>query len=357
MTKLNVAIVGYGGMGSFHTHLMKENLNIEAYGTFDILETRQKVAKLDGYKVYESLEQILFDTEIDAVLVATPNDSHKEIAIKALEAGKHVICEKPVTMNTAEYSEIIKTAKKVNRVFMVHQNRRWDEDFLMIKKLYSERQVGEVFQIESRVQGANGIPGDWRHMKEFGGGMLLDWGVHLLDQILTLVDSPLVSVAADLSYVLGNDVDDGFMSHLTFENGVKALVEVGTTNFVKLPRWYLRGTDGSAVIHDWGDEAQLVKRSNVEGVEKPKPIQAGAGLTKTMAPPSELAIVNETFGETARMDESFYTNFFKVVTGQAEPIVKNEEVFHVMEVIEMIFEAAETKQVIHLEERTKAVSL
>lgn len=356
LTKLQVAIVGYGGMGSFHAKLIEENPFVKVNGIFDVLDTRQKVAQIDGYKVFESLEHILFDKEVDVVLVATPNDSHKDISIKALESGKHVICEKPVTLNTSEYSEILTAAEKANRVFMVHQNRRWDEDFLMIKKLYSDRKVGDVFQIESRVQGANGIPGDWRHMKEFGGGMLLDWGVHLLDQILDLVDSPLVSVAADLSYVLGNDVDDGFMSHLTFENGVKALVEVGTTNFVKLPRWYVRGTDGSAVIHDWGDNVQLVKRSNVEGIEKPKPIQAGAGLTKTMAPPSELAIISETFSEIETVEDSFYTNFTKVVTEQAEPIVKNEEVFRVMQVIEAIFEAAETKSIVSVDRHSKVVS-
>jgi len=357
LTKLQVAIVGYGGMGSFHAKLIEENPNVTVCGTFDILDTRQKVAQIDGYRVFESLEDILFDNEVDVVLVATPNDSHKDLSIKALQSGKHVICEKPVTLNTSEYSEVLEVAKKVNRVFMVHQNRRWDEDFLMIKKLYTDRKVGDVFQIESRVQGANGIPGDWRHMKEFGGGMLLDWGVHLLDQILNLVNSPLKSVAADLSYVLGNGVDDGFMSHLTFENGVKAIVEVGTTNFVKLPRWYVRGTDGSVVIHDWGEKAQIVKRSNVEDIEKPKPIQAGAGLTKTMAPPSELAIIKETFNETETMEDSFYTNFYKVVTEQAIPIVKNEEVFRVMKVIEAIFEAAETESIIHLDKYSKAVSI
>src|SRR5699024_2026922 len=124
------------------------------------------------------------------------NDSHKDIAIKALEAGKHVICEKPVTLNTNEYAEIIEVAEKTNRIFMVHQNRRWDEDYRIIKNLYDNRRIGEIVPIETRVDGAHGIPGAWRHLKENGGAMLLDWVVPILEPILDMIDSPLRSVSA-----------------------------------------------------------------------------------------------------------------------------------------------------------------
>ena len=350
LEKLKVVIVGYGGMGSFHAQLMRDNQEVEVHGIFDTSETRQQNAVENGLTVYGSLEQVLADAVVDVVLIATPNDIHKSIAIQALQAGKHVICEKPVTLNSSDFVEIMEIAKQSNRVFMVHQNRRWDSDYQMIKDLYETRKLGDVFQIESRVQGANGIPGDWRHLKEQGGGMLLDWGVHLLDQLLNLVDSPLVKIAADLSYVLGDEVDDGFISYLTFENGVRAIVEVGTTNYVKLPRWYVKGTTGTAVIHDWDLKGEIVKQSNVEFVVAPKPIKAGQGLTKTMAPPSEESVIRETFEKVEVDTDSFYTNFVKVVAGEAEPIVKNEEVYRVMKVIEAIFKAAESGNSIDLME-------
>jgi predicted dehydrogenase len=233
---------------------------------------------------------------------------------------------------------------------MVHQNRRWDSDFQMVKDLYENRKIGEIFHIESRVQGANGIPGDWRHLKAHGGGMLLDWGVHLLDQLLYMIDSPLAKVAADLSYILGDEVDDGFISYLTFENGVTALVEVGTTNYVKLPRWYVKGTKGSAIIEDWDLKGKIVKQSGLELVAAPKPIKAGQGLTKTMAPPSEEAIITENFEKVTTQIDSFYTNFAKVVRGESEPVVKNEEVYQLMKIIESIFKAAETGQIMDVRE-------
>lgn len=352
MKKLKVTIIGYGGMGSFHAKLIQANPEVEVHGIFDILESRQQAGEADGYSAYASLEEALNDACADTILIATPNDVHKEIAVQALEAGKHVICEKPVTLTSEELSEIMHTAEEQGRVFMVHQNRRWDSDFQMVKDLYEKRKIGEIFHIESRVQGANGIPGDWRHLKAHGGGMLLDWGVHLLDQLLYMIDSPLAKVAADLSYILGDEVDDGFISYLTFENGVTALVEVGTTNYIKLPRWYIKGTKGSAVIEDWDLKGTIVKQSGIELVAAPKPIKAGQGLTKTMAPSSEEAIIKEKFEKVATQMDPFYTNFAKVVRGESEPIVKNEEVLQLMKIIESIFEAAETGQVIDVREHS-----
>ena len=253
MKPLQFAIIGYGGMGSYHakTIMQKSSEVVAVKGVYDIKSERQDVAQADGFLAYESLPELLEDETTDAILIATPNDSHKELAIAALKAGKHVVCEKPVAMNTAELDEILAEAKKCERTFMVHQNRRWDPDFLMIRQMYQEKTLGDLFQIESRVQGANGIPGDWRHLQKHGGGMLLDWGVHLFDQLLFLIDSPLQTIQTDLSYILGDEVDDGFHSYLTFENGVKVIIEVGTTNYIPLPRWYVKGMEGTALISDW----------------------------------------------------------------------------------------------------------
>jgi predicted dehydrogenase len=113
----------------------------------------------------------------------------------------------------------------------VHQNRRWDDDFLIIKKLVEEQKLGHVFRIESRVHGSRGIPGDWRKEKVHGGGMVLDWGVHLLDQILYMYgDRKIETVYASLTNITNQEVDDGFTAILTFEGGTEVLVEVGTNN-------------------------------------------------------------------------------------------------------------------------------
>ena len=197
-------------LASGNTLIPAQNDKLPVTGAYDVLPERIEAAKEAGLETYESFEAVLADEKVEVVLIATPNDSHKDLAIAALRAGKHVVCEKPVAMNVQELDEILAVAKETGKTFMVHQNRRWDPDFLMVRETYQAKTIGDIFQIESRVQGANGIPGDWRHLKEHGGGMLLDWGVHLLDQLLWLVDSPIQSFNVDFSYVLGDPVDDGF---------------------------------------------------------------------------------------------------------------------------------------------------
>lgn len=339
MQKVNFAIVGYGGMGSYHARTLmpteSERLNIT--GVYDIDAARLEAAKAEGFETYESFEAILADEAVEGILIATPNDSHKELAITALRAGKHVLCEKPVAMNVEELDEILAVAKETGKTFMVHQNRRWDPDFLMVRNMYQQKPIGDIFQIESRVQGANGIPGDWRHLKEHGGGMLLDWGVHLLDQLLWLVESPIKSMNVDFSYVLGDPVDDGFFTYITFENGVRAIVEVGTSNYTKLPRWYVKGTEGTAKIDDWDLSGEMIRATNAEGVSAPTPIQAGVGLTKTMAPPSEEAMEKIAFPSSEADFIPFYQNVYEVIREGAEPIVKNEEVRVVLALIDDMF--------------------
>lgn len=343
----NIAIVGFGGMGSSHCQLIEPVSQISVIGVYDTVEYRMELGKEAGYKTYANLDAVLTDDLVDIVLIATPNDVHKEIAIQALQAGKHVICEKPVTITSKDFNDIVKVANEENRVFTVHQNRRWDEDFRTAKDIIDKKKFGELFHLESRVQGANGIPGDWRQLKDYGGGMLLDWGVHLLDQLLQITDSQIESVAANLSYILGTEVDDGFTSYITFKDGLTALIEVGTTNYVKLPRWYLKGTEGTAVIRDWDLSGEIITRNPDVAHIEPKPIKAGQGLTKTMAPPSEQSTLKFAIEKPDLEEQSFYENFVSVLEGKSEIAIKNDEVHRVLVLIETIFEAAETKSVIH----------
>jgi len=343
MKKIKFGTVGYGGMGSYHVEglIPAETERLEVIGTYDIDQERQAEAQEKGTTVYDSYEDLLADAEVEAVLIATPNDSHKKLAIQALKAGKHVVIEKPVTMNVAEFDEVLEVADEEGKVVMVHQNRRWDPDFLLVRDLFEDRALGDIFQIESRVHGANGIPGDWRHEKEHGGGMLLDWGIHLLDQILWLIDSPIADVKVDMSYILGDEVDDGFTIHLTFENGIRTIVEVGTTNFTSLPRWYVKGNKGTARIDNWDLSGEMVVATGTETEAKPSPIRAGVGLTKTMAPPVDGVTKKIPLPKPTKAQTSFYRNFYEVVREGADPIVQNDEVRAVMTLIDEIMEQVE----------------
>lgn len=344
-----LAMVGFGGMAGWHYDLIEKLENLSVAGVWDIKEERREYARSRKIHVYESKEALLADEQVDLVLVATPNDVHKSIAIEAMKAGKNVVSEKPVTLCSADLREMIEASEKYGRFLTVHQNRRWDEDFLTVKKLMEEGTLGEVFRLESRVHGSRGIPGDWRQEAEHGGGMVLDWGVHLLDQALMLFSgAALKTVYATLTNVTNQLVDDGFTADLGFANGIHMIVEVGTSNFISLPRWYVLGTDGTAMIGDWGEDMKIVRAcgTNEEDVV---PVRTAAGLTKTMAPRRKDSIFTELRPEEKSDICDFYRNVMAVLEGREESLIKLEEVARVMGVMEAIFESAKKRQVIYFE--------
>lgn len=345
---LGVIIVGFGGMGTYHSQMLKRVPGLTCIGTYDILPDRQQEAARQGFHAYPSLKAVLDDPAVDIVLIATPNHLHKDIAIRALRAGKHVICEKPVCLNSAELTSILKVARQTGRMFQVHQNRRWDEDYLIVKKLYDERAIGEIFHIESRVQGSRGIPGDWRRKADQGGGMMLDWGVHLLDRICCLIPGRITQVFCKLNFPTGEDVDEGFHVFLTFDHGKTVMVEVGTRNFMSLPLWYVSGTKGTAIIQDWTLSGKITRLETFEDMDA-KPIVAGAGLTKTMAPRGETTTIIEALPRVKADARDFYRNAKAVIEGKAEPVIKNTEVMRVMKLMEACFKSHQAGQVVRFE--------
>ncbi|MGN1346459.1 MAG: Gfo/Idh/MocA family protein, partial [Eubacteriales bacterium] len=192
MAYKKLGMIGFGGMaGGYHFETVKrEDIPFETVAVYDIDPARRADAVKKGVDAYDRLEDFLKrEGGYDLILVATPNNYHCEMACRAMEAGYNVMSEKPVAMSSVELQRMIDTSERCGRLFTVHQNRRWDSDFVMIKQALAEGCVGKPYMIESRIHSANGS-GDmynWRGMKDHGGGMLLDWGVHMLDQLLWLI--------------------------------------------------------------------------------------------------------------------------------------------------------------------------
>lgn len=347
--KIVYGLIGFGGMGKWHTEILENVPEIELAGIYDIKEEKRKLAEEAGFHTYETEEAMLADESIDVILVATPNDTHRPIALRAMEAGKNVIVEKPATLSLKELTELEDMAGKTGQFLTVHQNRRWDEDLLTVREILKDQTMGEIFRIESRVHGSRGIPGDWRKEKAHGGGMVLDWGVHLFDQIFRLTgERRLKTVYATLTNVTNQEVDDGFTAVLRFEGGLEVLVEVGTNNFISLPRWYVLGENGSAVVEDWDLSGKIVKAFSEE--EKAiVPVRTAAGLTKTMAPRREDTIRVEELPRVPGDIADFHRNVAAVLLRGEEPAVKLPEVKRVMRLMETVFESAEKNHVMDFE--------
>lgn len=377
MKKKRIAIVGCGGMGGGHAIAIGSGTGnavwgadsskdsdpniilqtrgdtdisqkLELAGVYDIAKERMDWAAKRGYACYESFEAILKDQTVDIVLIATPNHLHKDMAIRSMEAGKHVLCEKPVMMSSKELEEVMQISQKTGKVFYPRQNREWDRDFRIIKKIYDENLIGKCTRIETRVHGSRGIPGDWRGKKEFGGGMMMDWGVHLLDRILLMVKERVSAVYCKLSYITTAEVDDGFTMYLNFENGLTAVVEVGTCNFISLPLWYMTGDMGTVRIDDWMCNGKMVRLSSWEDKDA-KPILAGAGLTKTMAPRDGNSLGEMPLPDIEFDNNELYSNLVDTINGTAKQIVTQEHALRVLRLMEAAVESSRTGKVIEFE--------
>ena len=279
-----MGIFGFGGIAKFHCKLINTKIpQIMVKGAYDINPEKNADIEEYGLHIYPDAESLLADPEIDLILIATPNNFHKDYAIRAMRAGKHVLCEKPCMLSLEDLDEVLAVAKETGKLFTVHQNRRWDRDYLLIKRVLEEGTIGKPFFIESRVNGARGVPGDWRCAKEAGGGMMYDWGVHLIDQILQLFECPITELYCQMFNLKYAEVDDNFKLFLKFENETCVTIEIGTFHFISSPRWLVHCDGGSMRVADWGSGVDIVRELDTEMDWKESVIYTAAGPTRTMA--------------------------------------------------------------------------
>ena len=159
---IKMGIIGFGYMGHWHLKNAPKVDNVEVVAAYDIDPARVAEAREIGLVGFDTLDEFLKSDLFNLVLVATPNDKHCELVCAALNAGKNVICEKPVAMSLAELDKMIDTAKANNKLFTVHQNRRWDKDFRIVKEVYDSGELGHIYSIQTRLHGSRGAMFGWR---------------------------------------------------------------------------------------------------------------------------------------------------------------------------------------------------
>ncbi len=350
------AIIGFGGMGKWHYNAISQQINgLEVTGIYDIREEAREEARASSLHVYTEPEEIFADAEIDVVLVVTPNDSHKDYILRSLAANKHVVCEKPVVLNSADLREIMEAEQNSKALFTIHQNRRWDKDFQTVKTILDNDTIGKPYFIESRVNGSSVFLHGWRDYKINGGGMLYDWGVHLLDQALLLIPEKVVSVTAHIFNIHSQEVDDNVKVLLEFESGVSMLVEVATNCFITAPRWHVSGANGTAVVKNWDCEGKIVQLADSKALKWENHIvYTSAGPTRTMAPrPAETTVetplpdIKDARGNDYHHFSSadiFYNNLLAAMEGKEDLLVKSKEALRVMDLIELAFKSAAEKR-------------
>ncbi|MBQ9625038.1 MAG: Gfo/Idh/MocA family oxidoreductase [Clostridia bacterium] len=350
MGNIKAGIVGFGYMGHFHLKRATEVEGIEVVAAYDIVAEKEKEIAENGLKPCKSLEELLDISELELIIVCTPNDSHKEISVKALNAGKNVLCEKPAAMNAGEIEEILKAAEANNKFYTVHQNRRWDKDYLKVKEVLDNDLIGKFTTINSCVYGQRGVCFGWRGDPKYGGGMLYDWGVHLIDQVLQLYpESKVERVFARLESILTPAVDDFFEVKIFFDNATCANISVGTFALQPSPRWFVFGDRGTLKLDGFSeDEGGMARiKKAVEGFDSVY-AKANLGPSRTMAPlaPEQIETLNLNKVEDKQYD--FYKNLVKAVKGEEKPFVSHSQILRLMKILDALFQSNKEKHAVHI---------
>ncbi|MDR1570295.1 MAG: Gfo/Idh/MocA family oxidoreductase [Oscillospiraceae bacterium] len=345
---VKMGIIGYGGMAGWHHEHSAETPGLEVVAAYDIDPARIAKAQEKGLKGYDSLRQFLADDSFELVLVATPNDAHCRLVLDALDAGKHVVCEKPVTLTLRDIDRMIETAQKNDRIFTVHQNRRWDKDFRIARDVLASETLGNVYSIQSRLHGSGGAMHGWRGEKKHGGGMLFDWGVHFIDQAYTMCGwDAFTSVRCRTANVKTTEVDDYF--HLQFDrkDGGEYVVEIGTFVLKELPRWMLLGDQGTAYINGFARSGGVITLDNAIE-DEPVIVMTSAGPTRTFAPRPDGVKTERELPDPDCHWTDYYKNVIATIEGREELIVKPEQVRRVLATILAAFRSAKTQKQIKL---------
>jgi scyllo-inositol 2-dehydrogenase (NADP+) len=316
---VNVTVVGYG-MGRVHCEFINSVDGLNLYAVCDVDETRRHAAEEDfGVKTFEDIDQMLGDGKSSLVVLATPHDTHAPLSVKLMDAGRNVVVEKAMCLNVAEADAMIAASKRNNVILTVFQNRRWDCDYLTVKKVVESGILGEIFLVESSICWYE-KPEGWRRERKHGGGHIYDWGAHLIDQAVQMTDSEAETVFCDFQYrVWDTDVESHLKCLIRFKNRLLYEIDVGNVSQISKPRWRVLGELGTLTKNDIGPGEKAKVRAQMDG------------FTTDMEIESLLAEWQE-----------YYVNISQVFNEGAELAVKPEEVRKDIAIIEAAIRSAET---------------
>lgn len=356
MEEIRIGIIGHGFMGHEHETMLTQMDGIRLIGFSDI-DPKQLDDVKEGLKRYSSNEELIHDPQVQVVLIAANNNQHHDLVIQAARAGKDIICEKPVAMNVEELDDMIRVVKECNVKFTVHHQRRLDKDYRIMKEIFDKKALGDVYTIKNSLYGFNGNMHDWHVYISEGGGMLYDWGVHLLDQILWMMpEAKITSVFADLRNIINFEVDDYFKILMKFDNNITAEVELGTYFLTdKLQdkwferHWIMGGNKGTAYVDGFEPQGKIVRTTHLLTNVRGSRTMTAAGPTRSFGPPMEGTIVTEDLPKVMTNHKDYFENYKNAYFGKEEFLVKIPETRRVLKLMEAVRESARSGRSVEFE--------
>lgn len=343
---IKTALLSYGMSGEvFHAPLLITNPG------FDLSSVVQRHANSANQhyptvNVIRAVDEVIQDPSIELVIVNTPNETHFPFAMKALEAGKHVVVEKPFTVTVSEANELIEFSKKKNKILTAFQNRRWDGDFLTLKKVIDGKMVGKIVEFEAHYDRFRNYiePNTWKEEDGIGKGILYNLGSHMLDQVLVLFGMPDEVDARIGIQRPGGKVDDFYDIRLQY-NDLNVIIKSSYLVREQGPRYMLHGTEGSFITNSGIDpQEQALKEKKVPG-------SAGWGTLDKASWGKLNSTINGLHVEgkietIAGNYMGFYNNLYEVIREGKPLAVKPEQARDVIILIEAAYESNRLRKAI-----------
>lgn len=367
MKKLKVGIIGAGGVSQFgHIPSFQAIDGVEVGALSD--PNREKLSYAAGKfcipDSYTDHAEILERKDIEAVSICTPNHRHAELSKEALRAGKHVLCEKPMTLNLEEAQSVIAVAAQSGKIFLENLSQRYDPPMMITKRFARAGRLGQIYYAKCsylRRKGHPGLGGWFTSRKESGGGALIDLGIHVLDLGLWIMDFPkpvtvlastydhFVTRAADGGWPpadtrIGDDfkknvdTEDLATAYIRFEDGPALLVEAGWAGY----------SETGVNVKLFGSKGGVELLKTVGGYDEGRPL-----LFRIVGEMEENVVdispeVPATFSYWKDTFPGFIQHFVRCVRGEEEPIVTHEQLLTVQRLIDAIYLSAAKKEAVAL---------
>jgi predicted dehydrogenase len=347
MNPINTALLSYGMSGEiFHAPLLETHQGFRLSKIVQRNSTRANV-RYPHVKIVREVEEVFNDPAIELIVVNTPNDTHYPYAVRALEAGKHVIVEKPFSVTTAEADALISLGKKTGKMLTVFQNRRWDGDFITIRNILKDKLVGTIAEFELHYDRyRNYIEANtWKEEAAPGTGILYNLGSHMLDQVLVLFGMPKEVDARMGIQRPGGKVDDYYDVRLQY-SGFHAIVKSSYLVREPVPRYIIHGTGGSFIKFGIDPQEQALKEGKIPGSTSwgCDPREYWGKLNTSLGSLHVEGVVETVPGNYL----AFYKNVYDVVREGKDLIVKPEESRDVIRLIEACAESNSLRKAIKL---------
>lgn len=351
MKKIKTGLAAYGMSGQlFHAPFISTNPDFELTA---VTERHKELAKTryPSVRIVRSFDELIAADDLELIVVNTPDITHYEYARKALEAGKHVIVEKPFTTTVEQGLELVELARSKGLALSVYQNRRWDSDFLTVKEIIDKGLLGRLVEFESTFPRYRNFikSGTWKETGEQGGGLTYNLGSHLIDQALQLFGMP-EAVFADIAILReGGKVDDYFVIHLLQCNkapDIKITLKSSYLMCEPEPRFVLHGTEGSFI--KYGLDRQEADLDAGLTPDKSHWGEEDETIWGSLRTEKEGKISQMKYPSKAGNYAGFYENIYKHIRQAGSLDTDASEVINVIRVIEAAYESSSQRRVITL---------